>query len=254
MAFTLEERLQLGIHGLLPPCFLSQDVQVLRVLRSYETRTNPLDKWVLGVSNKRWSHCSCSISSDRPAFWVKSSSARPIWCSRYLSFSSCNYYSVWGHSASLWSYRWYIEIWNQKKNHLLYIYQTWLNEELHTSLLVHAFTYLNSTNPCVLLTGIRIKMVLKQLNCETWTHIWQFWIRCESESSSMNFTRSVLSLLSNQEFKDFICSFSFTITCKQDRWPGYQNLWFLIYFTEWVKTKESKMSLWHTDWIIWVWF
>lgn len=44
MAFTLEERLQLGIHGLLPPCFLSQDVQVLRVMKSYETRTNPLDK------------------------------------------------------------------------------------------------------------------------------------------------------------------------------------------------------------------
>lgn len=44
MAFTLEERLQLGIHGLLPPCFLSQDVQVLRVKKSYETRTKPLDK------------------------------------------------------------------------------------------------------------------------------------------------------------------------------------------------------------------
>lgn len=44
MAFTLEERLQLGIHGLLPPCFLSQDVQVLRVMKSYETRSNPLDK------------------------------------------------------------------------------------------------------------------------------------------------------------------------------------------------------------------
>lgn len=44
MAFTLEERLQLGIHGLLPPCFLSQDVQVLRVMKSYETRVNPLDK------------------------------------------------------------------------------------------------------------------------------------------------------------------------------------------------------------------
>ncbi|XP_019749980.1 NADP-dependent malic enzyme, mitochondrial-like [Hippocampus comes] len=47
MAFTLEERLQLGIHGLLPPCFLSQDVQVLRVMKSYETRVNPLDKYIL---------------------------------------------------------------------------------------------------------------------------------------------------------------------------------------------------------------
>ena len=44
MAFTLEERQQLGIHGLLPPCFLTQDVQVLRVMKSYETRINPLDK------------------------------------------------------------------------------------------------------------------------------------------------------------------------------------------------------------------
>uniref|UniRef100_G3NFX2 Malic enzyme n=1 Tax=Gasterosteus aculeatus aculeatus TaxID=481459 RepID=G3NFX2_GASAC len=47
MAFTLEERLQLGIHGLLPPCFLSQDVQVLRVMKSYETRADPLDKYIL---------------------------------------------------------------------------------------------------------------------------------------------------------------------------------------------------------------
>ncbi|XP_061484879.1 NADP-dependent malic enzyme, mitochondrial isoform X1 [Rhineura floridana] len=47
MAFTLEERLQLGIHGLLPPCFLSQDVQVLRVLRSYETKSSDLDKYII---------------------------------------------------------------------------------------------------------------------------------------------------------------------------------------------------------------
>ncbi|KAM3837482.1 NADP-dependent malic enzyme, mitochondrial [Vipera latastei] len=47
MAFTLEERLQLGIHGLLPPCFLSQDVQVLRVLKSYETKSNDLDKYII---------------------------------------------------------------------------------------------------------------------------------------------------------------------------------------------------------------
>nr|AAI24634.1 Malic enzyme 1, NADP(+)-dependent, cytosolic [Danio rerio] len=46
MAFSLEERLQLGIHGLLPPCFLSQDVQVLRVLRSYELLKEDLDRYV----------------------------------------------------------------------------------------------------------------------------------------------------------------------------------------------------------------
>lgn len=46
MAFTLEERLQLGIHGLLPPCFLSQDVQVLRVMKNYENKSNDLDKYV----------------------------------------------------------------------------------------------------------------------------------------------------------------------------------------------------------------
>ncbi|XP_015210942.2 NADP-dependent malic enzyme isoform X2 [Lepisosteus oculatus] len=47
MAFTLEERLQLGIHGLLPPCFLSQDVQVLRVLRNYDMKKDDLDRYVL---------------------------------------------------------------------------------------------------------------------------------------------------------------------------------------------------------------
>ncbi|KAM9439489.1 NADP-dependent malic enzyme [Clarias gariepinus] len=47
MAFSLEERLQLGIHGLLPPCFLSQDVQLLRVLRNYELKKDDLDRYVL---------------------------------------------------------------------------------------------------------------------------------------------------------------------------------------------------------------
>ncbi|KAM6439592.1 NADP-dependent malic enzyme, mitochondrial isoform 1-T1 [Rhynochetos jubatus] len=47
MAFTLEERLQLGIHGLLPPCFLSQDVQVLRVMKNYENKSNDLDKYIV---------------------------------------------------------------------------------------------------------------------------------------------------------------------------------------------------------------
>uniref|UniRef100_A0AAY4AK80 Malic enzyme n=1 Tax=Denticeps clupeoides TaxID=299321 RepID=A0AAY4AK80_9TELE len=46
MAFSLEERLQLGIHGLLPPCFLSQDVQLLRVLRNYDLIKDDLDRYV----------------------------------------------------------------------------------------------------------------------------------------------------------------------------------------------------------------
>ncbi|NXI46931.1 MAON protein, partial [Galbula dea] len=47
MAFSLEERLQLGIHGLLPPCFLSQDVQVLRVMKNYENKSSDLDKYIV---------------------------------------------------------------------------------------------------------------------------------------------------------------------------------------------------------------
>ncbi|XP_007652176.1 NADP-dependent malic enzyme, mitochondrial isoform X1 [Cricetulus griseus] len=47
MAFTLEERLQLGIHGLIPPCFLSQDVQLLRIMRYYEKQPSDLDKYII---------------------------------------------------------------------------------------------------------------------------------------------------------------------------------------------------------------
>ncbi|XP_061632606.1 NADP-dependent malic enzyme isoform X1 [Phyllopteryx taeniolatus] len=46
MAFSLEERLQLGIHGLLPPCFITQDVQLLRVLKNYEMKKDELDRYV----------------------------------------------------------------------------------------------------------------------------------------------------------------------------------------------------------------
>ncbi|KAL9867034.1 LOW QUALITY PROTEIN: NADP-dependent malic enzyme, mitochondrial [Geothlypis trichas] len=47
MAFTLKERLQLGIHGLIPPCFLSQDVQLLRVMKNFEKQSNDLDKYII---------------------------------------------------------------------------------------------------------------------------------------------------------------------------------------------------------------
>ncbi|XP_061531506.1 NADP-dependent malic enzyme [Phycodurus eques] len=46
MAFSMEERLQLGIHGLLPPCFITQDVQLLRVLKNYEMKKDELDRYV----------------------------------------------------------------------------------------------------------------------------------------------------------------------------------------------------------------
>ncbi|XP_070691860.1 NADP-dependent malic enzyme [Pempheris klunzingeri] len=46
MAFSLEERLQLGTHGLLPPCFISQDVQVLQVLKNYDMKKDDLDRYV----------------------------------------------------------------------------------------------------------------------------------------------------------------------------------------------------------------
>lgn len=44
MAFSLEERLQLGTHGLLPPCFISQDVQLMRALKNYDMRRDDLDR------------------------------------------------------------------------------------------------------------------------------------------------------------------------------------------------------------------
>ncbi|KAM9309363.1 NADP-dependent malic enzyme isoform 2-T2 [Pholidichthys leucotaenia] len=46
VAFSLEERLQLGIHGLLPPCFISQDLQLLRELKNYDMKKDDLDRYV----------------------------------------------------------------------------------------------------------------------------------------------------------------------------------------------------------------
>ncbi|XP_068793756.1 NADP-dependent malic enzyme [Struthio camelus] len=50
MAFTMEERQQLNIHGLLPPCVLSQDVQVFNILQNFERLTSDLDRYILLMS------------------------------------------------------------------------------------------------------------------------------------------------------------------------------------------------------------
>ncbi|KAM6279322.1 NADP-dependent malic enzyme [Porphyrio hochstetteri] len=50
MAFTLEERQQLNIHGLLPPCFLGQDSQVYSILKNFERLTSDLDRYILLMS------------------------------------------------------------------------------------------------------------------------------------------------------------------------------------------------------------
>ncbi|UJR31879.1 hypothetical protein I4U23_019353 [Adineta vaga] len=45
MAFTLEERQHMGIHGLLPPAILSQDIQALRVMINFHRMNNDLDRY-----------------------------------------------------------------------------------------------------------------------------------------------------------------------------------------------------------------
>ncbi|XP_062953492.1 NADP-dependent malic enzyme isoform X2 [Cynocephalus volans] len=47
LAFTLEERQQLNIHGLLPPCFISQEVQILRVVKNFERLNSDFDRYLL---------------------------------------------------------------------------------------------------------------------------------------------------------------------------------------------------------------
>ncbi|XP_048881145.1 NADP-dependent malic enzyme isoform X1 [Brienomyrus brachyistius] len=70
MAFTLEERLQLGIHGLLPPCFISQDVQLLRVLRNYEMKKDDLDRYVflMGLQDRNEKLFYRVLTSDLERF------------------------------------------------------------------------------------------------------------------------------------------------------------------------------------------
>ncbi|XP_075270555.1 NADP-dependent malic enzyme [Opisthocomus hoazin] len=50
MAFTLEERQQLNIHGLLPPCFVGQDAQVYSILKNFDRLTSDLDRYILLMS------------------------------------------------------------------------------------------------------------------------------------------------------------------------------------------------------------
>ncbi|CAF3733292.1 unnamed protein product [Rotaria sp. Silwood1] len=45
MAFTLEERQHMGIHGLLPPAVLTQEVQALRVMINFHRLNNDLDRY-----------------------------------------------------------------------------------------------------------------------------------------------------------------------------------------------------------------
>ncbi|XP_075952605.1 NADP-dependent malic enzyme [Anarhichas minor] len=70
MAFSLEERLQLGIHGLLPPCFISQDVQLQRVLKNYDMKTDDLDRYVfvMGLQDRNEKLFYRVLSSDIDRF------------------------------------------------------------------------------------------------------------------------------------------------------------------------------------------
>ncbi|KAM6935400.1 NADP-dependent malic enzyme [Lycodopsis pacificus] len=70
MAFSLEERLQLGIHGLLPPCFISQDVQLQRVLKNYDMKRDDLDRYVflMGLQDRNEKLFYRVLSSDIDRF------------------------------------------------------------------------------------------------------------------------------------------------------------------------------------------
>ncbi|XP_055458471.1 NADP-dependent malic enzyme [Psammomys obesus] len=47
LAFSLRERQQLNIHGLLPPCFISQEIQILRVIKNFERLNSDFDRHLL---------------------------------------------------------------------------------------------------------------------------------------------------------------------------------------------------------------
>lgn len=46
MAFTLQERQILGIHGLLPPRVLSQDQQAFTIMENFNRWQNDLDRYI----------------------------------------------------------------------------------------------------------------------------------------------------------------------------------------------------------------
>ena len=50
MAFTLRERQLLGIQGLLPPCVITPEQQMKRVMANFHRWTNDLDKYIYLMS------------------------------------------------------------------------------------------------------------------------------------------------------------------------------------------------------------
>lgn len=46
MAFTMDERQQLGIQGLIPPAVLSQEVQSLRIMTNFKREQTDLDRYI----------------------------------------------------------------------------------------------------------------------------------------------------------------------------------------------------------------
>lgn len=98
MAFTLEERQALGIHGLLPPRFKTQDEQLELCKLSVERYTEDLNKYIyltgLQVSaflQHFYSGCGCS---EETSFWANTNNyyqpiLHKVWCA-----ASCFHFSV----------------------------------------------------------------------------------------------------------------------------------------------------------------
>ena len=54
MAFSIQERIVLGVHGLLPPRVLSQDDQVYHCLENFNRWDNDLDRYIylIGIQER----------------------------------------------------------------------------------------------------------------------------------------------------------------------------------------------------------